>query len=122
MFAPLVENDNGRPPDSRSILSVKGALAGMMHAEQAAGMSRLKAAKHIANNIAPNLAIRISRKPVTPRAVEEWLDRFGGDHVEDTVARRAYRVWKSWRASQRHKDSGNHGMRIGKTLPIRKPR
>jgi hypothetical protein len=120
MFAPL-DNYNGRPPDTPSILGVKGVLAGMMHAEQAAGMSRARAAKHIANNISPKLATRISRKPITSRAVEEWLDRFGGDYAEDTAGRRSYLIWSSHGPTSAVKIREVTD-RIAKTLTVRKPR
>jgi hypothetical protein len=52
-------------------------------------MSRHQAAKGIADNMSPALASRISRKPITARMVEEWLDRFGGKHAEPNAARKA---------------------------------
>ena len=85
--------NRGRRADVSSVLAVKGVLAGLMQRQQRAGMSRHQAAKWIADNMSPKLASRISRKPITPRMVEEWLDRFGGKHAEQNAARKAYLVW-----------------------------
>ena len=63
MLEPLnIQGRRGRRPDVPSIQSVKGALAGIMHGQQATGMSRQQAAAWIANNISPKLASRISGK------------------------------------------------------------
>jgi hypothetical protein len=86
-------NTKGRPPDVSSILGIKGILAGLMYRQQRAGMSRHEAAKWIADNTSPKLAARISRKPITPRMVEEWLDRFGGKYAGQNAARKSYLVW-----------------------------
>jgi hypothetical protein len=85
--------DRGRRADVSSVLAVKGVLAGLMTCQQRAGMSRHQAAKWISDNMSPKLASRISRKPITARMVEEWLDRFGGKHAEQNAARRAYLIW-----------------------------
>jgi hypothetical protein len=86
-------NTRGRPADVSTVLGMKGILAALMHVQQQAGMARLEAAKWIADNVSPKLAARISRKPITPRMVEEWLDRFGGKHAEQDAARTAYLTW-----------------------------
>jgi hypothetical protein len=89
--------DRGRRADVSSVLGLKGVLAGLMHCQQRAGMSRHQAAKWIADNMSPKLASRISRKPITARMVEEWLDRFGGKHADQNAARGAYLAWsQSW--------------------------
>jgi hypothetical protein len=84
---------SGRRADVSSVLAMKGVLAGLMQCQLRAGMSRKEAAKWIADNTSPKLASRISRKPMTARMVEEWLDRFGGKHATPDAAQRAYRVW-----------------------------
>jgi hypothetical protein len=84
---------SGRRADVSSVLAIKGVLAGLMHRQQRVGMSRPEAAKWIADNISPKLASRISRKPITARMVEEWLDRFGGKYGEQDAGRKAYLVW-----------------------------
>ena len=87
------KKSKGRRPDVSSILSVKGVLAELMYVKQQEGMSRKDAAKWIAANISSLLATRISKKPITPRMVEEWLDRFGGKHAPPNAAREAYKIW-----------------------------
>jgi hypothetical protein len=84
---------SGRRADVSSVLAIKGVLAGLMHRQQHGGMSRPEAAKWIADNMSPKLASRISRKPITARMVEEWLDRFGGKYSEQDAGRKAYLVW-----------------------------
>ena len=83
----------GRRADGSLVLAMKGILAALMHRQQCAGMSRHQAAKWIADNMSPKLAVRISQKPITSRVVEEWLDRFGGQHAEHDSGRKAYLVW-----------------------------
>jgi hypothetical protein len=75
LISPL--RDGGRPQDSDLIQGAKGFLAGLMHAKQLSGMSRKDAAIWVAKNIPRTLSSRISRKPITPRAVEEWRVRYG---------------------------------------------
>jgi hypothetical protein len=90
--APMLRSqgkNGGRRADVSLVLSMKGALAGFMYRQQHAGMSRSQAAKWIADNMSPKLAARISRKPITARMVEEWLDRFGGKHAEEGAGRKA---------------------------------
>jgi hypothetical protein len=84
---------SGRRADVSPVLALKGVLAGLMQRQQRAGMSRHQAAKWIVDNMSPKLASRISRKPITARTVEEWLDRFGGKSAEPNAARKAYLVW-----------------------------
>jgi hypothetical protein len=84
---------SGRRADVSSIPALKGILAGLMHCQQRAGMSRRQAAKWIVDNMAPSLASSISRKAISPRMVEEWLDRYGGKHAEQNAARKTYLVW-----------------------------
>jgi hypothetical protein len=98
MLRPL-GSGSGRRADVSSIVGLKGLLAGVMRRQQSAGMSRRQAAKWIVDNISPRLASRISRKPITPRMVEEWLDRYGGKHAEQNIARKAYLVWSDERLS-----------------------
>ena len=92
MLRPQSKN-RGRRADVSLVLGLKGILAGLMRRQQRAGMSRQEAAQWIADNTSPKLAARISRKPVTARMVEEWLDRFGGKHAPQDAARKAYLVW-----------------------------
>lgn len=120
MFAPL--NDlNNRPPDTPSVMAVKGALAGMMHIQQSAGMSREQAAHWIARNISPNLVVRISRKPISARSVEEWLDRYGGDFAANNAGRKSYCTWSRGEAvgAAKFRDITE---RMAKELPARKPK
>ena len=92
MFFPLKDVTN-RPPAPDSIVAIKGALAGIMHVQQSAGMSREEAAKFVARNITARLAIQLSQKPLKPRTVEEWLDRYGGKSAEKSAGRRGYLTW-----------------------------
>jgi hypothetical protein len=97
--APILQphgNNKGRRADVSSVLGMKGVLAGLMHVQQKAGMSRHEAAKWIADNVSPKLAARISRKPITARQVEEWLDRFGGKYAEQDAGRKAYLTWSQY--------------------------
>jgi len=75
------------------LVAIKGALAGIMHVQQSAGMSREEAVKFVARNIAPRLAIQLSRKPLKPRTVEEWLDGYGGKFAEKSADRKGYLTW-----------------------------
>jgi hypothetical protein len=84
---------SGRRADVSSTLTLKGIIAGLMQSKIRAGMTRAQAANWIVQNMSPKLAERISTKRVTPRMVEEWLDRFGGKHGEQNAARKAYKVW-----------------------------
>jgi hypothetical protein len=120
MFAPL--NDlNNRPPDTPSVMSVKGALAGIMHIQQSAGMSREQAAHFIVRNISPNLVARISRKPISARSVEEWLDRYGGDFAANNAGRKSYLTWNQGEAAGAAKFR-DITERMAKELPARKPK
>jgi hypothetical protein len=94
MFQPE-QHGRGRRLDSHLVQKTKGMLAGMMEVQQKAGMSRTEAAKWIVKNVSPTLASRISSKPLTPRAVEEWLDKWGGKFGEEGVARDSYRLWRT---------------------------
>jgi hypothetical protein len=93
MFRPM-RRKSGRRPDALSITAAKGTLAGLMQSQMSTGMSRGEAAQWIARNIDPLLASRISAKALSPRVVEEWLDRFGGDHAEHNVGREKYLLWR----------------------------
>jgi hypothetical protein len=64
-----------------------------MQCQVRAGMSRKQAANWIVQNMLPKLAARISTRPATPRAEEEWLDRFGGKYGPQNAARKAYQSW-----------------------------
>jgi hypothetical protein len=122
MFAPF-EEFTSRPRDAPQITAIKGALAGLMRTLQDAGSSREAAAKLIARNLSPELTARISRKPITARTIEEWQDRFGGNHAEENSGRRAYRTWS--RGTYASPLSGQKiremTERMAKTLPVRKP-
>jgi hypothetical protein len=84
---------SGRPSESQSIHQVKGVLAGLMYVKQRSGMRRGEAAAWIARNIPRELASRLSPKPITIRALLEWLDRYGGKHPPRDPGGRAFRVW-----------------------------
>lgn len=83
----------GRRAESPVIHQVKGVLAGLMSVKQTSGMGRAAAAAWIARNIPPELASRLSPKPITSRAVLEWVDRYGGEHPPDDPGGQAFRVW-----------------------------
>ncbi len=119
MFHPLKKT--GRRGDVPAVMAAKGAIAGMMRALQSSGMSRKNAAKWIVRHISPTLAGRISGKPLTPRMVEEWLDRFGGDFAENNPARKSYKVWSGGEAVDA-KHFREITDRIAKIFPARKHR
>jgi hypothetical protein len=84
----------GRRRDGPTIMSVKAIIAAAMHVQQTAGgMSRVEAARWIVRHISPDFASRISRKPLTPRMVTEWLDRYGGKFPEDDRVAKVYKIW-----------------------------
>jgi hypothetical protein len=119
MFYPL-RNFDSRPPDPNSIVAFKGALAGMMHVQQRAGMSRKEAAEFLARNVAPRLAAQLSRKPLTARMIVEWLDRYGGKSGEEGVGRKFYKSWSQGEPVSPQK-CREITERMAKTLPARKP-
>lgn len=84
---------SGRRSESPLIHQVKGVLAGLMSVKQKAGMRRDEAAAWIARYIPPELASRLSPKPITTRAVLEWVDRYGGKHPPEDPGGQAFRVW-----------------------------
>jgi hypothetical protein len=89
----------GRRRDGPTIMSVKAIIAGVMHRQQTAGgMSRVEAARWIVRHISPDFASRISRKPLTPRMVTEWLDRYGGKFPEDDRVAKIYKIWSQGEA------------------------
>ena len=92
MFYPE-KHPKGRRLDAPLIMGAKGTVAAIMHVQQLTGMSRPGAAEWIVRHISPRLAARISRKPLTPRMIEEWLDRFGGDYAEHNLGRDNYLLW-----------------------------
>jgi hypothetical protein len=120
MFHPE-EHPRGRRSDSPLIMGAKGTVAAMMHVQQSTGMTRQEAAEWIVRHISPSLAARISRKPLTARMVEEWLDRFGGESAEYNMAREQYLLW-----IEHDPVSGDRFREItdsvAKRLPGRKPR
>ena len=83
----------GRRTESALIHQVKGLLAGLVYVQQKSGMSRRAAASWIARHIPPELASRLSSKPITDRAVLEWIDRYGGEHPPDNPGGDAFKVW-----------------------------
>ncbi len=89
------EHGKGRRDDAPLVLSAKGMLAGMMELQLSTGMSRQQAAKWIAENVSHELAKRISNKPITPRMVREWRDRYGGASGEKGIARDSYLLWRT---------------------------
>ena len=118
MFYPL-KNFDSRPPDPISIVAFKGALAGMMHVQQRAGMSRKEASKFLARNIAPRLAAQLSRKPVTANMIDEWRHRYGGKFAEGGVGRKYYENWSQGQPVSAQK-CRQITERMAKTLPARK--
>jgi hypothetical protein len=94
MFQPE-EHGKGRRDDSPSVLRAKGLLAGMMEVQCSTGMTRQEAAEWIARNVSRELALRISSKPITPRIVEEWRDRYGGAFGEKGIARDSFLLWRA---------------------------
>jgi hypothetical protein len=119
MLYPL-EHFAHRPPDPNSIVAYKGAIAGMMHAQLRAGMSRKEAAEFLARNVAPRLAGQLSRKPLTARMIVEWLDRYGGKSGEEGVGRKFYKTWSQGEPVSPQK-CREITERMAKTLPARKP-
>ena len=119
MFFPLRDVTN-RPPAPDSIVAIKGALAGIMHVKQSAGMSREEAAKFVARNIVPRLAAQLSRKPLKARTVEEWLDRYGGKSGEKGVGRKTYLMWSRGEPVTAEK-LREITERMANTLPAQKP-
>jgi hypothetical protein len=120
MFRP-VHRKSGRRTDALSLTAAKGTLAGMMQSQMSSGMSREEAAQWIVRNISPLLASRISTKALSPRVVEEWLDRFGGDFAEDNVGRQKYLLWREHDPVD-SKRLGEITRSIALNMPSRKPR
>ena len=85
----------GRRSEGALIHQVKGAVAGLLRVKQDDGMRRAEAAAWVARNIHPELASRMSGKPITSRAVLEWIDRYGGAHSPDDPGGRAFQVWST---------------------------
>ena len=69
----------GRKSDSNKVQFVKGWFAGMAYVQMKYGLSRTHAAEWVARNIPAELARRISKKPISPATVKEWMDEFGGN-------------------------------------------
>ena len=84
----------GRRPDAYSIVAAKGIIAGMMQVQMSTGMTRREAARWIVRNVSPSLARRISTKALSPRVIEEWLDRYGGKFAENNSGRERYLLWR----------------------------
>jgi hypothetical protein len=120
MFRPM-QRKRGRRPDALTVTAAKGTLAGMMQSQVSSGMSREEAAIWIVRNISPLLASRISTKVLSPRVVEEWLDRYGGDHAEHNVGREKYLLWRQHDpVDSKRLSEITHS--IGLNMPARKPR
>ncbi len=116
-----LQSSRGRPPDVPVIQQIKGAMAGVMHAQQVQGMSRHQAAAWIAANISSELASRISGKPITARMVEEWLDRYGGRSPPDDPGGETFKVWSNTRDSHLSgKRFREMTERMAKIFPARK--
>lgn len=91
MFSP--RGSAQRPPDAHSVQAAKGSVAAMAYIQQKRGrLSRKQAAEWAVKNISPSLTVRISRKPITPRTVIEWIDRYGGKTAEDSPGREHFRA------------------------------
>jgi|SRR6476646_865531 hypothetical protein len=85
----------GRPLDSPTVQYAKGMLAAALHVRQKmSGESRAAAAAWVVKHTSRELSRRLSRKPITPRAVIEWLDRFGGEHASPGDGRTSFVYWE----------------------------
>ena len=70
-------------------------LAAALHVRQAVSDdSRMEAAAWVVKHTSRDLIDRLSRKPVTPRVVIEWLDRFGGQCGTPGFGREGFIFWK----------------------------
>ena len=120
MFHPE-KHTQGRRSDAPLIMGAKGTVAAIMHVQQSTGMTRQEAAEWVVRHMSPTLAARISRKPLTPRMVEEWLDRFGGEFAEYNLGRERYLLWieRGPITDARFREITEI---IAKQLPGRKPR
>lgn len=86
----------GRPLDSPTVQYAKGMLAAALHVRQKmSGESRAAAAAWVVKHTSRELSRRLSRKPITSRAVIEWLDRFGGEHGSSGDGRASFVYWET---------------------------
>lgn len=67
----------GRKADSSRVQYEKGWFAGMAYVQMQYGLSREQAAQWVARNIPARLARRLSRKPISPSTVKQWMDQYG---------------------------------------------
>src|SRR5262249_53461718 len=74
----------GRRADVSSTLAIKGILAGLMHCQMRAGLTREQAAKWIVDNMSPKLAARADDRSTRsmPESVEEFFDPGDRAHVQ----------------------------------------
>jgi hypothetical protein len=85
----------GRPLDAPTIQFARGMLAAALHVRQrVSGESRIEAAAWVVKHTSRDLIRRLSRKPITPRAVIEWLDNFGGEFGTPGFGRDGFTFWK----------------------------
>jgi hypothetical protein len=71
----------GRKEDSKSIVSLKGRLAGLGYAYMKSGMARDQAASQVARKIDREIAAKLCAKSLTAQIVKEWMVRYGGSRA-----------------------------------------
>jgi hypothetical protein len=76
------ERHGGRPLDHPMLEVVKAYLAAAMAARQHSGATGQQAAEWVVRKISPALSKAISKKPIKPSTIKEWLGRFAGHSDE----------------------------------------
>jgi hypothetical protein len=78
------EPQAGRKPDSFRVAGLKGRIAGLARLRMASGELRNDAAAWVARKITPQLASKLSSKPIEASTVKEWMDQYdcGADIVD----------------------------------------
>jgi hypothetical protein len=118
MLAPV--SPGYRAEDVPTVQAIKGILAGIMAAKQKNGMERAQAAAWVARNIAPELAARISRKPITARAVQVWRDRYGKKSASESPGNRAFEIWSNPEPDRTSAHMLDTTRRLASCLPVLK--
>jgi hypothetical protein len=74
----------GRKHDSFKVSELKGRIAGIARLRMASGELRDNAAAWVARKITPQLASKLSSKPIEVSTVKQWMDQYdcGADIVE----------------------------------------
>jgi hypothetical protein len=113
-------HDSGRRAHAPKVQEAKGMLAGIMEVQLSTGMSRQEAAQWVARHVSPEMARKISNKPLTARMIEEWRDKYGGAHGENGITRDSYLLWSGFYSPtpQRFREITEHK---AKGLLARKP-